>query len=240
MAGRRRELSRQQTTQMSLSEYLEPAAFIDSNARAVLAFARETGSGAANERDRAIRLYRAVRDGIVYDPYLDFADRDFYKASSVLALGRTFCVGKAALLAAAARASGIPARIGFADVKNHLTSRRLYETMKTDTFIWHSYSELYLDERWVKATPAFDLALCEKVGLKPLDFDGKTDSLFHEFDRAGQRHMEYLRDRGAYADVPFDTIISDFRTNYPHLFEPGALCGGEFRAEAVAGTAAPA
>jgi len=225
---------------MSNSDYLQPGAFIDSDAPRVMDFARTAASGAASERDTAIRLYRAVRDGIVYDPYVDFADPTFYKASSVLALGRTFCVGKAALLAAAARAVGIPGRIGFADVKNHLTSRRLYETMKTDTFLWHSYSELYLDGRWVKATPAFDLVLCEKVGLKPLEFDGKTDSLFHEFDRAGQRHMEYLRDRGPYPDVPFDTIIADFRATYPHLFEPGALCGGEFRTEAFAGDASAA
>jgi transglutaminase-like putative cysteine protease len=226
---------------MNKAEYLQPGAFIESDAPSVVDFARKAATGAADERDEAIRLYHAVRDGIVYDPYVDFADPSFYRASSVLARGRTFCVGKAALLAAAARVVGIPARIGFADVKNHLTSRRLRETLKTDTFIWHSYSELYLDGRWVKATPAFDLALCEKVGLKPLEFDGATDSLFHEFDRAGKRHMEYLRDRGPYPDVPFDTIIADFRTNYPFLFEPGALCGGgEFRNEAVAGDTSPA
>jgi transglutaminase-like putative cysteine protease len=221
---------------MGNSEYLQPGAFIDSDARPVVDFARKAAAGAANERDNAIQLYRAVRDGIVYDPYVDFANPSFYKASRVLARGRTFCVGKAALLAACARASGIPARIGFADVKNHLTSRRLRETLRTDTFIWHSYAELYLDGRWVKATPAFDLALCEKVGLKALEFDGVADSLFHEFDRAGKRHMEYLRDRGPYPDVPFDTIIADFRANYPFLFEPGALCGdADFRSEAVAG-----
>jgi transglutaminase-like putative cysteine protease len=225
---------------MSNTDYLKPGAFIDSDAGPIVDFASKTAGGAANERDKAIRLYHAVRDGIVYDPYVDFADPSFYKASSVLARGRTFCVGKASLLAAAARAAGIPGRIGFADVKNHLTSKRLYETLKTDTFIWHSYAELYLDGRWVKATPAFDLALCEKVGLKPLEFDGVTDSLFHEFDRAGKRHMEYLRDRGPYGDVPFETIVADFRASYPFLFEPGALCGGEFRNEAVAGDTTPA
>lgn len=86
---------------------------------------------------------------------------------------------------------------------------------------------------------AFDLALCEKVGLKPLEFDGRPDLLFHEFDRAGQRHMEYVRDRGPFPDVPFETIISDFRANSPHLFEAGAPCRGEFRAEAFAGDSSP-
>jgi transglutaminase-like putative cysteine protease len=219
---------------MSLSEFLSPAAFVDSDAPAVQAFAAEAAGSLTDPREKALALYKAVRDGIVYDPYIDFGDAEFYRASSVLARGCTFCVGKAALLAAAARASGIPARVGYADVKNHMTSRRLYELMKTDEFIWHSYAELYLNGRWVKATPAFDLPLCQKVGLKPLDFDGETDSLFHEFDLAGKRHMEYLRDRGTYADVPFDLLMVEFRTYYPQLFHAGHL-GGDFRSEAVAG-----
>lgn len=225
--------------EMSLSEFLKSSIFIDSSAPAVAAFARKAVGSLTDPREKAIRLYKAVRDGIIYDPYVNFGDPEFYRASSILERGRTFCIGKASLLAAVARASGIPARVGFADVKNHLTSKRLYETMKTDTFIWHSYAELHIDGRWVKATPAFDLALCEKVGLKPLEFDGKADSLFHEFDRAGKRHMEYLRDRGTYADVPFDTLIGEFKVAYPHLFHPGHL-DGEFRNEAVAGDVTPA
>jgi len=215
-------------------EFLAPAEFVDSASPAIKAFAREAAGSADDPRDKALRLYKAVRDGIVYDPYIDFGDAEFYRASSVLERGRTFCVGKAALLAAAARASGIPARVGYADVKNHMTSRRLYELMKTDEFIWHSYAELHLNGRWVKATPAFDLALCDKVGLKPLDFDGETDSLFHEFDRAGRRHMEYLRDRGTYADVPFDLLMTEFKAYYPQLFHAGHL-DADFRSEAVAG-----
>jgi transglutaminase-like putative cysteine protease len=219
---------------MNGSEFLASAAYIDSDAPSVEAFAQKAAGSIADPREKALALYKAVRDGIVYDPYIDFGDPDFYRASSVLACGRTFCVGKAALLAAAARASGIPARVGYADVKNHMTSRRLYELMKTDEFIWHSYAELHLNGRWVKATPAFDLALCDKVGLKPLDFDGETDSLFHEFDRAGRRHMEYLRDRGTYADVPFDLLMIEFKAYYPQLFHAGHL-DGDFRSEAIAG-----
>lgn len=221
-----------------MDAFLSPGDFIDSGAEPVAAFAERAAAGTAGGRETAVKLYYAVRDGIVYDPYVDFSDPGFYRASSVLGRGKTFCVGKASLLAAAARVCRIPARIGFADVKNHLTSRRLRETIKSDIFIWHSYAELFVDGKWVKATPAFDLPLCERVGLKPLEFDGETDSLFHPFDRAGKRHMEYLRDRGTFPDVPFATIQSEFRAAYPHLFEAGALAGGEFRDEAVAGDAA--
>jgi len=219
---------------MTSSDCLAPGAFTDSDAPAVVAFAQRAAAEATEPRAAVLRLYTAVRDGVVYDPYVDLADPANYRASTVLAKGRGFCIGKAALLAAAARSLGVPARVGFADVKNHLTSKRLYETMKSDTFIWHSYAELHLDGKWVKATPAFDRVLCEKLSLAPLDFDGVTDSLFHPFDKTGQRHMEYLRDRGPYPDVPFDTIIADLRTAYPHMMRAAGLAG-EFRNEAVAG-----
>jgi transglutaminase-like putative cysteine protease len=206
--------------------------FIDSDAPRVVAFAQAATVDARGELDKVLRLYRAVRDGIVYDPYVDCADAENYRASGVLAAGRAFCIGKAALLAATARAVGVPARVGYADVRNHLTSPRLYELMRTDVFIWHSYADLYLSGRWVRATPAFDKALCERVGLKPLEFDGRSDSLFHPFDPAGRRHMEYLQDRGAFADVPFATIVADFHAAYPALMR-GKASAGDFHAEAV-------
>jgi len=220
---------------MHLTQFLQPARFIDSDHPRVIAFAKQHAGDAGDKRAAAIRLYLAVRDGIVYDPYVNFADPDNYRASGVLASGRTFCIGKSALLAAYARAVSVPARVGFADVRNHLTSRRLYEKIKTDIFTWHSYTELYLSERWVKATPAFDRALCERAGIEPLEFDGENDSLFQPFDPAGRRHMEYLKDRGAFADVPFETIKTEFLKAYPALMTGHGLAG-DFRSEAVAQT----
>ena len=89
-----------------------------------------------------------------------------YRASGCLARGAGFCVGKAALLAATARAADIPARVGFADVRNHLTSPRLRRLMTTDVFYYHGYAELYLDGAWVKATAVFDKTLSERVGIR--------------------------------------------------------------------------
>jgi transglutaminase-like putative cysteine protease len=218
---------------MDMAQFLDAGTFIDSDNPAVVAFARKSAAGITDRRAAALRLYSTVRDTVIYDPYLNFADPANYRASSVLAAGRAFCIGKATLLAACARVIGIPARVGFADVRNHLTSRRFYDMIKTDTFMWHSYTELYLDGRWVKATPAFDRALCDRAGIKPLEFDGATDSLFQPFDQAGRRHMEYLKDRGAFADVPFATIKADFIKFYPSLMSGRGLAG-DFRSEAVA------
>jgi transglutaminase-like putative cysteine protease len=218
------------------TSYLEPTDFIDSDAACVRAFAFETIGDEKDPLAQAIRLYHAVRDGIVYDPYIDYADPANYRASSVLEIGRGFCVGKAALLSACARALGIPARVGYADVRNHMTSPRLRAYFKTDLFCWHSYSDLMLKGKWVKATPAFNAQLCRRVGLDPLDFDGRTDSLFQAFDRSGRRRMEYLTVRGAFEDVPFRQMIETFRSTYPDLFSQPSLTG-DFAAEAVAGDA---
>jgi transglutaminase-like putative cysteine protease len=217
-------------------EYLRQSPFIDSDNPDVQEFAHAIAAGAdGDEIDRTVALYRAVRDRIIYDPYVDLTDPANYRASSVLAHGRAFCIGKAALLAACARAIGNPARVGYADVRNHMTSPRLYELTKSDVFLWHSYTDLKVKGSWVKATPAFDSELCRRVGLAPLEFDGRSDSLFQAYDRAGQRRMEYLKDRGTYADVPFETLLRDFRASYPALVAAGAAHAcGDFQQEAVA------
>ena len=210
-------------------DYLRATPFIDSVNPAIVDFAQRALGNAETVKEKALALYGAVRDQIQYDPYIDFLDPAEFRASDVLRTGKGFCVGKSALLAAAARAAGIPARPGYADVRNHLTSRRLKEQVG-DTFYWHSYTELNIDGKWVKCTPAFDKALCERAKIAPLDFDGVNDSLFHPFDQAGRRHMEYLQDRGAYADVPFDTILSDFKKLYPKLVAASPTAGS-FRDE---------
>jgi transglutaminase-like putative cysteine protease len=218
----------------SVAEFLNSSSFIDSVAPAVSAYAHQQTAGIKDDRDRALALYRAVRDGIRYDLYIDYTDAANFRASGVLAAGRGFCVGKAALLAAACRAVGIPARVGYADVRNHMTSPRLHALTQTDVFFWHAYADLYIDGTWVKSTPAFDRELCLRVGMPPLEFDGRSDSLFQELDSEGRRRMEYLQDRGTFADVPFDTILAEFRKSYPGLIAATQI-GGNFREEARPG-----
>lgn len=211
---------------------LQATSTIDSDHPQVVAFAAQHAQG-STPREQACSLYLAVRDGLRYDPYrIDLSEHGM-KASTALALGHGWCVPKAVLLAAVARAAGIPARLGFADVRNHLSTERLRQTMQTDVFVWHGYTALWLDGAWRKATPAFNLSLCEKFGLLPLAFDGVTDSLYHPFDRAGQRHMEYVNERGSFDDLPLAQICASFAVVYPGLVEPGAASGGDFAEDAA-------
>jgi transglutaminase-like putative cysteine protease len=189
-----------------MQTFLAATYFLDFDTPSVAHFAEQACRGIGGERERAVALYYAVRDRIRYDAYrIDFSP-DGFRASRALADGFGFCISKAALLSASARFLGIPARLGFGDVRNHLSTEKLRRKMKTDLFVFHGYSELMIDGRWVKATPAFNLGLCTKFGVLPLEFDGQHDSLFHPYTADGSLHMQYVRERGTFDDVPFDLI----------------------------------
>jgi transglutaminase-like putative cysteine protease len=196
---------------------LQATPLVDADHPAVIRFAQETTAGAADDRERAVRLYLAVRDGFRYDPYrIDLSEAGL-KGSSVLTQGHAWCVPKATLLAAACRAVGVPARVGLADVRNHLSTERLRAAMGTDTFYCHGYTAIQLGGQWLKATPAFNASLCHKLGLHTLEFDGHADSIYHPFDLAGNRHMEYLALRGEFDELPREMLLAVFAEHYPNL-----------------------
>ena len=205
--------------------YLSPAEYIDSDHDGIRSKAEQVAGAASDQAERARRLYAAVRDGIRYDPYVDYTDRESYRASSVLAKGQAYCVGKASLYVALCRASGIPARLGLADVKNHLATPRLLEAVGTDVFAYHGYVEIMPADRWIKATPTFNVSLCQKLGVPPLEFDGEADALLQPFDAAGREFMSYIVQHGTFFDVPAKFLISEMTRLYPRLCQPGGLRG---------------
>ncbi len=201
-----------------MDDTLKSTRFIDAENAAVREFAaRHAGSG--DDRSKAVKLYYALRDAIPYDMRTFGLNEEQFVASNVLEAKSAFCVPKAIALAAVTRASGIPSKVGFANVRNHLTSPRLEALMDDDIFRWHAYTSLYLDGKWVKATPAFDIGLCQRHGVKPLDFDGRTDSIFHPFDQEGRRHMEYLDFIGEFDDMPYATFATEMRAAYPRMLK---------------------
>ncbi|MDY7105688.1 MAG: transglutaminase family protein [Actinomycetota bacterium] len=198
-------------------EGLAATRFVDSDHPAVRDWANDVVRGAGDDRERAVALFYAVRDGIRYDPYVSSPDPDDYRASVIVGRDRNWCVPKSILLTAGARAVRVPSLLGYADVRNHLASDKLLESMGTDVFAFHGYSTFLLDGRWVKATSAFNIEMCTRFGVKPIEFDGTEDALYHPFDEAGQRHMEYVRQRGEFVDFPWDEMSRVFQEIYGHL-----------------------
>ena len=204
-----------------LHEYLQPTPTVDSDYPSIIEYARETAATADPQTPREIarRLFYAVRDAVRYDPYSIVLTVERLRASTTLAIKRGWCVPKAALLAACCRVVGIPARLGYADVRNHLNTEKLLHHMGTDVFTYHGYTELYLQGKWVKATPAFNRSLCDKFQVSPPEFEGKNDSIFQPFYLAGDKHMEYLCFHGHFADFPFENMLAAFKKTYPGFFE---------------------
>lgn len=196
--------------------FLAPGRFVDSDHPAIVAFAAEVTAGAATPSVRASRLFSAVRERLRYDPYSLSTDPHEYVASTLLQRERAYCIPKAVLLCAAARAAGIPARLGFADVRNHLASDKLRALMGTDLFTYHGYVELWIDGTPVKASPAFNASLCARFGVPPLELEAGRDALLQAYDGSGRRYMEYVRERGMFTDLPLDTILRAFAEVYGH------------------------
>lgn len=201
------------------STYLQPTSYIDSTHPLVVEFARHYAQVQPTDTLKAIALYYAVRDTIRYTPYGIDLRQENLSASRTIAIGSGYCVEKAIVLAAAARHLGIPSKLGFANVRNHLATPKFLALLRTDVFVFHGYVSLYLNDKWVKCTPAFNADLCEKFGVAPLDFDGEHDAVFQAFDQAGNQFMEYLNEHGEFADMPHELFVSELRREYPHFFD---------------------
>ena len=216
---------------------LAPGPTVESTDPRVMSYVEDAVAGIEQDTKRAVAVYYAIRDGILYDPYSADISVAGLKATTVLKERRGWCVSKAILLAACCRALGIPARLGYADVLNHLSTEKMRQRMKTNVFYWHGYTALYLDDRWVKATPAFNIELCEKFGLKPLEFNGRDDSIYHAFDQAGNRHMEYLHDRGQFLEPPIEAMRRTFDEYYPGWPDTSDAAEADFGSEVADETA---
>ncbi len=209
-----------------MEEYLQPTEFLNFDDESVREFAGRNSVGAASEKEKAVKLYYAVRDGFQYNPNILDLRRDGLKASDLLKRNRGYCVEKAVLLAASARSVGVPSRLSFYIVKNHIATDKLEKLLKKDYLVFHGAAELFLDNKWLKTTPAFNKNLCKYLNVEPLDFDGKSDSIFQEFDKSGNVFMKYLHDYGAFGDLPYELYLSELKKHYPHIFDDEKYTAG--------------
>jgi transglutaminase-like putative cysteine protease len=206
---------------LGIELYLQPTYFVDSDQPDIIRFVKNTVGNEIDKTKNAVKLYYAVRDGWRYNPYNIDLRHVAMKASSLFNRdGKSgYCIEKACLYVACLRAAGIPSRFCFFDVRNHIGVEKLIETLKTDVLVFHACAEMLLNGKWVKATPAFNLELCQHLNVEPLEFDGENDSIFQQYDKNGEQFMEYLKEYGSFHDVPHDMFVMLLHQNYPHFFK---------------------
>ena len=199
-------------------DYLQSTEYLDYKSPEIQAIVAEFKRDDLSELEKATGIYLKIRDGWRYNPYLISVDKDKYVASEIAKKTEGHCVDKAILLIACLRAVGIPARLRLAKVTNHIAVERLTERFGTNVLTPHGMVDVFLNGKWVKATPAFNKELCNMCNVAPLEFDGERDSMFQEFNGDGKQFMEYLEDYGHFEDIPMDFMLQNLQENYPKVF----------------------
>lgn len=204
----------------NLELYTYPTYFIDSNHPDIIEKAQALVEGIEDEVEKIKKLFYFSRDSYQYSPYNVSFEHSLLKASYVLnkAEKKAYCTEKAVLFAALCRVVDIPNRLVFCNVRNHIATEKLVEILKTNLLVFHGYNEVWINNKWVKCTVAFNQQLCDKLGVDSLDFDGENDYIFQEFDKENSQFMVYEHDYGSFHDVPHDLWVSETKKYYPHFF----------------------
>ncbi len=204
-----------------LNPYLQTTEFLDFNKKNVKNAALEITKYLSTEKEKGIALFYWVRDEIKYNMASYYMLKSNFKASVTLRRGYGFCVSKAVLLCAFARSVDIPARVHMADIINHLIPQKVIDYLGMKIFYHHGYSELYLEGKWVKVTPAFDKQTSLRAGYPIVEFDGENDAILASFNDKGDKFVEYLKDRGSHTELPYQEIERDINELYKHVIEKG-------------------
>ncbi len=198
--------------------YLTPTYFFDFENENIQNLIKEFQSGSLSQKEKAIQVYLKIRDGWRYNAYRIHFNKEAFRASEISQRSEGHCIDKAVLLTTCLRGLGIPARLHFAKVKNHIAVEKLVEKFGVNELTPHGMVDVFINEKWVKSSPAFNAGLCEKCNVEPLGFDGENDSIFQEYNRGGNEFMEYIEDYGHFEDLPLDFILQNMKDHYGQFF----------------------
>ena len=183
---------------IDFDSYLQPGFYTDSNHVDVIAYTERKIKGISDRKEQIIRLYNSIRDEFRYNPYQLILKPYALKASFLLSKDSGYCVEKSNLFAACMRVIGIPSRLCYANVRNHLATEKVENYLKTDLMVFHGFVEIYFNEKWIKLNPVFNKELCDKLGVSVLEFDGENDAVFQESDKDGKPFIHYEKDYGLF------------------------------------------
>lgn len=196
----------EETNNKDLEIYLRPTYAIDADHEKIVKTAAELTNGCSSNKEKAVKLFYFVRDSIRYNLYMISLFIEDFKASKVLEWKEGYCVQKAVLLTALARAAGIPSRLVFAMIRNHKVPAHIFKKLGNNLFYRHGYNQFFLAGRWVTAAATFDRNSCEKNGLPPVEFNGETDATLPQKDLKGGLYIEYVEKFPNFEDLPFGWI----------------------------------
>ncbi|PXY02941.1 transglutaminase [Marinifilum breve] len=201
--------------------YISPSYYFDFESDVIQKLISEFKNERFSNKEKAIGMYLKVRDNWRYDPYTISLAKESFRASVIAQKSTGNCVEKSILLIACLRALGLPARLHLGKVKNHIAVERLTEKYGSNELTPHGMLNVYLNNKWLKLSPAFNKSLCEKFKVAPLDFDGENNSFLQQFNSEGNLFMEYTADYGHFEDVPLEFMKKNIKEHYPHIFNTG-------------------
>lgn len=204
-------------TQDEKEKYLQATSILEVNAESTQGLIADIDKK-LSKKEQAVALYYKVRDGFVYNPYHLDLRVEGLKSSKIMMQSRAWCVEKAIVMATGLRALGIPSKLGYGIVINHIGVEKLTRVLRREEIVFHGYVSAYLEGIWVKSTPAFDPLICKLSGVEPLDWDGENDALFQAY-QGEQKFMEYKHFYREFDDVPVELMNAEMKKYYPHLFE---------------------
>lgn len=199
--------------------YLESTYYFDFDNESVQRLIADFKNDNLSDKEKTIGIYTKVRDNWKYDPYSISLSKEKYQSNHIASKESGNCVEKSILLISCLRALGIPARLHLGKVKNHIAVDRLIEKFGSNELTPHGLVNVFLDNQWLKMSPAFNASLCEKLNVEPLEFDGENNSYLQQFNSEGSRFMEYIDDYGHFEDVPLDFMKLKLKEHYPHIFD---------------------
>jgi hypothetical protein len=190
-----------------------PTRFMDCDHPSIIARVRKLEVTDLPPAQRAVRLFEFVRDRITYEFKAKLDAKD-YIASTVLARGFGFCVQKAVLLCALARAAGVPAALAMTDVRDRSLPKKITDGMGTDILHHHGLAGFHLGGRWLTVDASLSPDVVHRKRYRPVEFDGRRDALLQRTTRTGRPHCEYIACHGLFEDLPFEEMMGAFREKY--------------------------
>ncbi len=193
-----------------MDKFLKPTFFLDYDNPIIKDKVKEITSHINDNKNKAIKLFYFVRDKIKYNPYSPWEKPEDYKSSVILKRGAGYCIQKAVLLCSMLRCANIPCKLIFVDIKNYKAPEKL-KKLFGDTYHYHGYCGIYLNNKWVSAAPTFNIEMCEKFGYTPTEFNGENDALLSKYNKDNELTFEYINYQGEFDDLPFDLIMEGFK-----------------------------